>query len=356
METEFDSHHLRRWFFLSRRHLPWRENSSPYAVWVSEVMLQQTQVSVVIPYFEKWMRLFPTVKALAEASLDQVIKTWEGLGYYSRARNLHAGARMLLESHEGELPEDPTELQKVKGIGPYTVGAIRSFAFKQKAAAVDGNVLRVLSRYYAIEEAIDKTTTRLQIEKLTHSILPDKEPWIVMEALIELGALVCQKKPSCGNCPLNGSCLAYKEKRTGELPVKGKKVPTTLLHRLVNIIESDGMVLLRKGEKGKVMADLFEFPYIEIEESVTQGRRWKARTEKETGLSLSYQTSLPAVSHGFTRYKAFLYPQLWRAKKALPVQGLEWVSIKELSGKPFSSGHRRILKETLHQLNSLINT
>jgi len=356
LETEFDNHHLRRWFFLSRRHLPWRENSSPYAVWVSEIMLQQTQVAVVIPYFERWMTLFPTVKALAEAPLDQVIKTWEGLGYYSRARNLHAGARMLLENHGGELPEDPIALQKIKGIGPYTVGAIRSFAFKQKAAAVDGNVLRVLARYYAIEEAIDKSATRLQIEKLTQSILPEKEPWIVMEALIELGALVCQKKPLCKSCPLNGSCLAYKEERTGELPVKGKKIPTTLLHRLVNIIESEGMVLLRKGEKEKVMADLFEFPYIEALDPIIEGTSFQGQIEKEMGLSLSYQTRMPQVSHSFTRYKALLYPQLWRAKQALPVQGFEWVSVKELSSKPFSSGHRRILKGTMHQLNSLIYT
>ncbi|NRA90187.1 MAG: A/G-specific adenine glycosylase, partial [Simkaniaceae bacterium] len=138
---------IRKWFFKNRRNLPWRENPSPYEVWVSEIMLQQTQVSVVVPYFERWMNIFPTIEKLAGAPLEKVIKAWEGLGYYSRARNLHEGAKYLMEENGGELPSSAAELEKVKGIGPYTVGAILSFAYKQKRAAVDGNVLRVLARY-----------------------------------------------------------------------------------------------------------------------------------------------------------------------------------------------------------------
>ena len=340
----FDIDSLKRWFFLFRRQLPWRENPSPYAVWISEVMLQQTQVTVVVPYFEKWMRLFPSVKALAQAPLEQVIKTWEGLGYYSRARNLHEGARYFLAHHGGELPEDPKALQKVKGLGPYTIGAIRSFAFKQKAAAVDGNVLRVLARLFAIEEPIDQVRTRRQIEILTESVLPEMEPWIVMEALIELGALVCQKTPSCASCPLKTNCLAFQKNKVRELPKKGKKIPTTFLHRLVAIIQSKEGILLRKGEKGKVMADLWEFPYIEVERPIKEVSFWHAHVEKAFSLSLSYRSSLPEVSHGFTRYKAFLYPHIWHTTHTVPLVGYEWVSLKALLEKPFSSGHRRVLK------------
>src|SRR3990167_4180187 len=148
----FDHESLKRWFFINRRILPWRENPSPYEVWVSEVMLQQTRVSVVIPYFNRWMKHFPTISDLAKASIEAIIKVWEGLGYYSRARNLHEGAKYLLQFHAGELPDSPEHLKKVRGLGPYTIGAIRSFAFKQKAAAIDGNVLRVIARYFSIME------------------------------------------------------------------------------------------------------------------------------------------------------------------------------------------------------------
>lgn len=335
---------LKHWFFLNRRELPWRENSSPYAVWISEVMLQQTQVAVVVPYFKKWMTLFPNVQALAEATLDQVIKAWEGLGYYSRARNLHEGAQYLMEHHGGALPEDPHALAKVKGLGPYTIGAIRSFAFKQKAPAVDGNVLRVLARFFAIEEPIDQGRTRREIEELTLSLLPDVEPWIVMEALIELGALVCQKKPICDSCPLTANCLAYQKGLTTALPKKGKKMPTTFLHRLVVIIQSEQGLLLKQGEKGKVMADLWEFPYLEVSQPVSDPLKWQQEIEKTFSLSLTYQASLPEVSHGFTRYKAFLYPHLWQAQSSLTLPSYEWVPMKKLMQKPFSSGHRRILK------------
>ena len=157
-------------------------------------MLQQTQVSVVIPYFDRWMNRFPTLRHLAKATLDEVIKEWEGLGYYSRARNLHEGARYVLEKHEGILPETREELQKIKGLGPYTIGAIRSFAFHHKAAAVDGNVIRVLARYFKIEDDIAKPKTIQMIRDRAEAILPEIEPWIVAEALIELGATLCTKK------------------------------------------------------------------------------------------------------------------------------------------------------------------
>lgn len=334
---------LKSWFFSCRRLLPWRENPSPYAVWVSEVMLQQTQVSVVIPYFQRWMDRFPSISALAAAPLESVIKLWEGLGYYSRARHLHEGARYLTEHHGGKLPSDPAALKKVKGLGPYTVGAILSFAFKEKAAAVDGNVLRTLARYYAIEEEVDKPFTRKLIEQKVLEFLPDLEPWVAMEALIELGALVCQKTPKCEACPLAATCLAKQQNKEKELPRKGKKIPTTKLHRLVTIIESDGAVLVKKGEKGKVMADLWEFPYVEISKKETEEKVLHALAESLFNLPLNYHQPLPEVAHGFTRYRAFLYPHHWHSEEQFPVSSYGWVLRKELKNLPFSSGHRKIL-------------
>jgi len=174
---------LKRWFLEVQRDFPWREDPSPYRVWVSEVMLQQTRAEVVVPYFERWMARFPTVEVLAEAPLDEVIKLWEGLGYYSRARNLHQGAQQIVRDYGGKLPNSADKLKKIKGIGPYTVGAILSFAFHQKVPAVDGNVLRVMSRYQRIEEDIAKQKTVKMIGQRVAEILPEKEPRIVIDLI-----------------------------------------------------------------------------------------------------------------------------------------------------------------------------
>ncbi len=331
----FNPESLRKWFFQVRRPLPWRENPSPYEVWVSEVMLQQTQVSVVIPYFTRWMTHFPTIPALAAAPIEKVIKVWEGLGYYSRARNLHIGAKFLTMNHQGELPNSSEALKKVKGLGPYTIGAILSFAFKNKAPAVDGNVLRVLSRFFAIEEPIDKGKTQKLIRELCFAMLPEKEPWIIMEGLIELGALVCQKKARCEECPLKENCLG--KSKVDLLPIKSRREKTIHLHRDVGIIYSDKEFLLRKGEQGKVMADLWEFPYFERGVNIGEA----------LGLPLNSIGPLKEVNHGFTKYKAFLYPHLYQAER-IELSEYTWMHFDEMIKVPFSSGHRRIL-------NALIN-
>ena len=183
-----DFYPLKKWFLIEQRDLPWRKINDPYAIWISEIMLQQTQVAVVIPYYLKWMQRFPTIQALAEAESDEVIKMWEGLGYYSRARNLHAGARYLIEFFGGILPNNESDLAKIKGLGPYTIGALLSFAFHQKKAAVDGNVMRVMARCYELDDDIAKSKTQKKIRHLVEEILPEDESWIVNEALIELGA------------------------------------------------------------------------------------------------------------------------------------------------------------------------
>lgn len=330
----FEADALKEWFVLNQRDLPWRDQPTPYAVWVSEIMLQQTQVSVVKDYFIRWMSLFPTIEALASASLEEVIKAWEGLGYYSRARNLYLGAQYLVEHHEGKLPSTKDALAEVKGLGPYTIGAILSFAFYQREAAVDGNVIRVLARYFAIEDDIQKSQTRKQIWALAESILPRREPWIVTEGLIELGATVCTRDPKCFICPIKQGCLAYREGMQKQLPKNGKKTAITLLERDVFVIVHGREVLLKKGEEGKIMASLYEFPY---------------RDKKEEGFLFLFPAEqlgvLPKVVHHFTRYKAELYASLWKAKQRTLIPDYDWFSWEEVQKLPFSSGHRKILKE-----------
>lgn len=330
---------LRLWFQSQARDLPWRENPTPYAVWVSEIMLQQTQASVVTPYFIRWMQRFPTIESLAQAPIEHVLKEWEGLGYYSRARFLHEGAQYVVAQCGGVLPHTAEELQKIKGLGSYTVGAILSFAFHQRKAAVDGNVLRVMSRLLAIDEDISKQKTVKKIADLTESLLPNHEPWVISEALIELGATVCSKVPKCQMCPLKEDCIAYKKGMTDKLPVRAQRAASTKLFRTVLVVEYQGAFMVSKGKKGKIMADLYEFPYVESEISKDQV---ETLLLKEFTVDGKWIQELPSVSHSFTRFQAYLTPHHIQASSIKDLPNYEWLTIPELDQKAFSSGHRRI--------------
>jgi len=334
---------LKNWFLREGRQLPWRGAPDPYAVWVSEVMLQQTQVAVVIPYFGRWMRRFPTIEALAAASEAEVIKEWEGLGYYSRARNLHSGARFVASRFGGALPSDEEQLKLVKGLGPYTRGAIRSFAFRKKCAAVDGNVVRVLSRLFMVEEDLSKVKNIKKIWALAESLLPDKEPWLLNEALIELGALVCGKKPRCGICPLSGHCKSFRNGKAERLPFKSKKNSYRQLHRAVAVITSSDSVLLRRAEEGEIMSGLHEFPYFELQQEGIAKERLQKKVQQELSLEVKYRKSLPQQSHSFTRFRVKLYPMQFFSAEKSEVSGYLWHPLERLNELAFSSGHRRVL-------------
>jgi A/G-specific adenine glycosylase len=333
-KQEISHTNLKYWFEREKRFFPWREDPTSYGVWVSEVMLQQTRASVVVDYFNRWMSRFPTIKSLAEAGLEEVIKAWEGLGYYSRARNLHAGAQYLVAHHGGELPEDPEALAKVKGLGPYTIGAILSFAFHKKAAAVDGNVMRVLSRLFTYEGEIDRPASQKWMREKVEEFLPDSEPWVIMEALIELGATHCGRKPNCEGCPLKEDCRGYLLGRAEEFPKKRKAKAITLLTRWVPVLVYQEEFLLQKNGQGKVMGDLYEFPYFSEEEESLSFYPKKLK-----------MGDLKEVVHTFTRYRARLIPSLWKAEEKTEIEGYIWVSSQQLSELPFSAGHRKIAKE-----------
>lgn len=327
---------LVNWFKKEKRSLPWRTEKSAYRVLVSEVMLQQTQASVVIPYFERWMKRFPTLRSLAEAKEEEVIKMWEGLGYYKRARSLHAIAKQLIDKGEEELPEDADELLKLKGIGPYTAGAILSFAFHKKAAAVDGNVLRVLARLLAFEEDISSSRAIKTLQQETLKLLPDEEPYVAMEALIELGALICKKKPLCEACPLAKECSALKEGKEEILPLRKERPKTVKLKRYLFLIRSLQGILVKQVEKGQVMEGLYEFPYSEEEAF----KLFPARFIK----------NLPKEQHSFTRYQVELIPALYETSTEEAPAPFRFVSIEELHSLPFSSGHRRVLSKSFKYL------
>ncbi|MBN4066973.1 A/G-specific adenine glycosylase [Simkania negevensis] len=346
----FSINALRDWFLSSGRDLPWRTNRSPYSVWVSEVMLQQTRASVVISYYERWMKRFPTIEALASADLDEVLKMWEGLGYYSRARNLHAGAKEILSIYRNSFPRTEKELLTIPGIGLYTAGAIRSFAFGEKASAVDGNVLRVIARLYGIKEDIGSTSTKQKIDGLVNQLLPNDEPAVVMEGLIELGAQLClPSSPHCTTCPLQQECKANKQNLVHLLPLKRKRQKMRQIHRFVPVITAGVSWLVRRGEKGKVMQDLYEFPYFDVEGKEYSIRTLQERVQAALSLKISPAGKMREVTHTYTRYHATLTPHLFTARGEKVIPHYEWLTLDALQSKPFSSGHKKILHEIIQE-------
>lgn len=331
---------LKKWFLDQKRDFPWRLYPTPYAVWISEVMLQQTRASVVKGYFQSWMNQFPGVRELALASQEEVIKAWEGLGYYNRARNLHLAAKYILENHAGIIPNRKEELQKIKGLGPYTVGALLSFAFHQKSAAIDANVTRVLARYYGIEEDVTKAATKRLMQTIVESILPEVEPWVCMESLIELGATVCSKVAKCVECPIKAGCKARELSSQHMLPKKPQNKKLKLLTRTVIVLVYQSSVLVKKAQSRGLMADLYEFPYFEEE-------NFQGPLPQFLSMQAVYKRPLTTVVHTFTHFKATLVPSLWRALNKEAFSGCEWVLQENVTKLPFSAGHRKILQQLL---------
>lgn len=338
-----DLDRLKAWFQEKKRDLPWRNSPTPYAVWISEVMLQQTQVSVVVPYFQRWMLRFPTIQSLAKAPQEEVLKLWEGLGYYSRARQLLEGAKTICSRFNGDLPETEEGLRQIKGLGPYTIGAIRSFAFRKKATAIDGNVLRVITRYCEIKESVSKAKTIETVRKCVAASLPEEEHWLINEALIELGATVCKKKPLCTFCPLRSECQGRKNGVAELLPFKPKPPKTISLERIACIISSRGKILIKQNKDSKVMRDLCEFPYLEKESAIQ--KNFEASIFDQWSLNATHVESLGSTSHTFTKYRVKLQGEIFTADSCSPVSGYEWIPSENLEGLPFSSGHKRLLNQ-----------
>lgn len=311
---------LKPWFLEKKRDLPWRTRRDPYATWIAEVMLQQTVAQVVVPYFTRWLHSFPDIESLANASKEEVMKLWEGLGYYSRARNLMKGAQYVMEHFGGELPAARDLLLTIPGIGPYTSAAIAAFAFGERIAAVDANVARFVSRFEELDSPrlLEESATRL---------LPDNEPWIIAEAMIEMGATICRKKPDCPSCPVQSTCKAFASQRQHELPLPTKRAATTYLEKTILIPHYRDKFLLKNPKPHGVMADLWEFP--------------------EAPLICDYEESLPLTiqKHSFTRFVVTLKPALLFLANPFDQTGYSWYSLEEMSKLAFSSGHRRILKD-----------
>jgi len=257
------------WYILNKRELPWRIAPDAYKIWISEIMLQQTRVAQTIYHYNRFIAELPTVFALAEAKEDTILKLWQGLGYYTRGRNLHAAARLIVKKYHGEFPGDYHELIKLPGIGEYTAAAIASIAFNQPHAVVDGNVFRVLSRYFGNNTPIDSEKGKKEFRNLAADVLDKKNPALHNQAMMEFGALQCiPKSPDCQSCPLNNSCFAAKHHMVIKLPVKSRKIKTTIRYFYYYIIMCGDYLLLQKRTEKDIWTNLYQFPMIETENEI----------------------------------------------------------------------------------------
>ncbi|MDQ0902490.1 A/G-specific adenine glycosylase [Paenibacillus sp. V4I7] len=266
-KKDYFSKNLLDWYQTHKRDLPWRRSKNPYYIWISEVMLQQTRVDTVIPYFHRFVEQFPTVEALATAPEENVLKAWEGLGYYSRARNLQTAVREVHERYDGIVPQNKEEISSLKGVGPYTSGAILSIAYNKPEPAVDGNVMRVLSRYFLIEEDIMKPATRTKMEKLARELILEGTASDFNQALMELGAMVCTpRSPHCLTCPVMAHCSAREAGMEEALPIKKKAKPPRPELRAVALIEgtgeNEGKWLIRQRPQEGLLARMWELPHV----------------------------------------------------------------------------------------------
>lgn len=292
---------LLAWYDENKRELPWRKDKDPYKIWVSEIMLQQTRVEAVKPYFEKWIDRFPTVESLAAAGEEEVLQYWQGLGYYSRARNLLAGAREVAEQYGARMPETREETEKIKGIGEYTAGAILSIAYDKKETAVDGNVLRVFSRLFCLDGDIMKQKVRKEITRLVEAELPNGRAGDFNQALMDLGSRICiPKEPRCAQCPLAELCRAYQEGRQRELPVRSKAKPPLALKLAAGMLAEDGDYLLRRRPDKGTLAGLWEFPATEVQDGEKATDKLAVMFKEELGQSIEVCSPFLQTTHTFS--------------------------------------------------------
>lgn len=268
--STFFSQQLLKWYNQNQRILPWRETKNPYHIWLSEIILQQTRVDQGLPYYLRFINSYPNIQALANAPEDDVLKLWQGLGYYSRARNLHATAKYIITQHEGIFPSEYKEILKLKGVGKYTAAAIASFAYDQPYATVDGNVYRVISRIFGIQEYIDTSKGQKIFEEIASELLDKDNAATYNQSIMDFGATQCTPKaPKCSDCPFSDTCYAYDNNQIDKLPRKQGKVKTRNRHFNYLDIRTNGYTYLKKRDGNDIWKGLYEFPLIETDDNVS---------------------------------------------------------------------------------------
>lgn len=344
-ENNFPAEKLVSWFEENQRPLPWRKSYKPYEVWISEIMAQQTRIEQMLPYYTKFMQRFPDPQSLARADYQEVLKYWEGLGYYSRAKNLHEAAMKIVEAFNGELPRTKAELQELRGFGPYISAAVASIAFNEDVPLVDGNVLRVTARFWGLEDDIALPQTRKKFEEMLEKILPKGKAREFNQGLMELGALVCvPENPSCEKCPLQKNCTAFREGRENELPKKTKKSRAPIKHFAGALIRIDGKWLLRQRHE-KLLQGMWEIPMQEF--SPLSDPKEAIESKFQGGmLSLRLGKELCQVKHQYSHFTQIVH--VFEAKprevaKDTANDGLKFHSRAMMKQLPLSKVQQKII-------------
>jgi A/G-specific adenine glycosylase len=342
------------WYARNARQLPWRGHNDPYAIWVSEIMLQQTRVEAVISYFERWMARFPTLSSLAAADEQDVLALWEGLGYYQRARNLHRAAQIIVQTHNSQIPRDLTSLRRLPGIGRYTAAAIASMAFGLDAATLDGNIKRVFARLFNLETPIDSPAGEKRLWELAEAHLPAGHASEYNQALMDLGATIClPRAPRCSLCPLQDLCQAYALNLQDARPVQAP--PKDIPHYTVTaaVIQREGRVLLSKRPADGLLGGLWEFPGGKVEpgESFPQALRREIR--EELAVEIQVASLFGIYRHAYTHFRITLHAFLCHLNggepRPLVAEEIAWVEIPALPQYPMGKVDRLIARKLLEK-------
>lgn len=349
IEAEFPRH-LLEWYDANRRELPWRKTPEPYAVWVSEIMAQQTQIDRVVGYYDRWMKRFPDVNSLACAHEEDVLKHWEGLGYYSRARNMLKAAIVIVQGHGGEFPTDYADIRGLPGIGEYTAGAITSIAFGQPEPAVDANVLRVFARLLNMEESVRGAKGRSRVEKQVRTLIPTDRAGDFNQAIMELGALVCIKNPDCEQCPVLVYCKSYGAGTVLQRPVLPAPKKIMRINMATGVLVHEGRLLIQKRKADDVWPGLWEFPGGGIEDGETPEQAIIREYMEEVELAIDPVEKIITIVYNYTRYHVTMHCFLCRfaEEPSEPVfnEAAEggFMLPAELESYAFPAGQRRLVE------------
>ena len=337
---------LIEWYRRHHRRLPWRETDDSYRIWVSEVMLQQTQVQTVLPYYQQFLRDFPDVQTLANANLQAVLKAWEGLGYYARARNMHRSARAILEQHAGKFPDSWDVLRKLPGIGDYIASAVLSIAFNQPYAVVDGNVKRVLARLYEISEPVSNLSSYKIFKGVADGLLDRRHPGMFNQALMELGALVCKpKKPDCNGCPVHSLCRANQAGHVDQFPKRIRKSKTPLHNIAVGVVYKNNHMLITRRKPEGLLGGLWEFPGGKIGKHERPEQACVREIKEELNLSVEITGHIAQVKHAYTHFRIIMEVFSCRymsgdVRLNGPVD-FRWITLGEIDQYPFPKANHK---------------
>ncbi len=340
------------WYDEHKRSMPWRNTDDPYRIWVSEIMLQQTRVDTVRDYYPHFLEAFPTVEALAAADRDTVLKYWEGLGFYARARHLHEAAQTVVDAHDGTVPDTMDAIKELKGIGPYTAAAVLSIAYQKPHAVLDGNVTRVLSRVFAVEEDATSTAAQNALRALANDLLDPDQPGDFNQALMELGALVCTPStPLCDRCPLQEVCQAHAAGTEEDYPITPESTPVPHHDIAVGLVfndDGDRLLIQRRPDDG-LLGGLWEFPGGKQEDGESMATACRREVREELGLEVAVEEPFYTLSHAYSHFKITLHAFRCRIDEGTPEaregQPFQWVGLDELDDYAFPRANRRLIEE-----------